>query len=278
MQVMTRPQPREMRTTPREIRAAVAPPAMAAGNDQSAVSEQSAVADIATPRMIGKRAFDLVVGSVLALAAVPLILVMAVAVAISLRTCRPFFFQQRLGRGGLRFTVPKLRTLPVHAPRSADKYAIASVRTTRLGAFLRRTHLDEIPQLLLVPSGRMSLVGPRPEMPWLLEKFDADFVAARLAVRPGCTGLWQVSNDYHKLIGETPEYDLYYVANAKVRLDVWVLLRTVAMTVAGSRARISGCDALPAWAGGRGSGVRRASKLRALEVPGTLSMATDGGM
>lgn len=272
MQVMTRPKAREMRATPGEMPAALAPPAMAAGN------EQSAVANLATRRMIRKRAFDVVVGSVLALAAVPLILVMAVAVSISLRTCRPFFFQQRLGRGGLRFTVPKLRTLPVHAPRSADKYEIASVRTTRLGAFLRRTHLDEIPQLLLVPSGRMSLVGPRPEMPWLLEEFDADFVAARLAVRPGCSGLWQVSNDYHKLIGETPEYDLYYVANVGVRLDVWVLLRTLAMTVAGSRARISGCDAVPAWAGGPGSGVRRVPKLRAPEVPGTLSMATDGGM
>ena len=193
-----------------------------------------------------KRVFDVTVGSVLAVVAVPLIVVLALAVCLSLRTCRPVFLQQRVGRWGRLFTVPKLRTLPLAAPSSADKYAIASVGTTRFCRFLRSTHLDELPQLFLVPTGRMSLVGPRPEMPWLLDTFDPDFVARRTSVRPGCSGLWQVSADCDKLIGEVPEYDLYYISHADVRLDIWILWQTVRTTL-GRRPTAPG-PAIPGWA------------------------------
>lgn len=178
--------------------------------------------------------------------------------AISLRTWQPFFFQQRTGRAGRSFTVAKLRTLPVGTPANADKYTIASVTTTRLGRFLRRTHLDELPQLLLVPGGSMSLIGPRPEMPSLLERFDPEFVAARSSVRPGCSGLWQVSRDADKLIGEAPEYDLLYVAHPSLRLDLWILWRTL-LTLAG-RPRITYPD-IPTWALRRSCAVGRIEEL-----------------
>lgn len=195
---------------------------------------------------LGKRAFDLVVGTALAVVAFPVIVLLAAAVCFSFRTWRPIFLQERVGRRGRRFTVPKLRTLPPSAPVDADKYVIASVPTTRLGRFLRRTHLDELPQLLLVPPGQMSLVGPRPEMPWLLERFDERFVATRSTVRPGCSGLWQVSGDAHKLIGEAPEYDLWYIAHAGVRLDLWILWCSV--LALGGRSPLVTCADVPQWA------------------------------
>ncbi|MDQ6945621.1 MAG: sugar transferase [Actinomycetota bacterium] len=192
----------------------------------------------------GKRIFDLIVGTVLAVVALPVILVLAVVVCISLGTW-PFFLQERVGRSGHSFLLPKLRTLPSHAPSAADKYSIAAVPTTAAARFLRNSHLDELPQLLLVPFGRMSLVGPRPEMPWLLATFNPSFVAARSQLRPGCTGLWQIGIGARKLIGECPEYDLCYVQHVNLRLDLWILWRSL-VVMAGGKPLTS--PALPRWA------------------------------
>jgi hypothetical protein len=94
--------------------------------------------------------------------------------------------------------------------------------------------------------GWMSLVGPRPEMPQLLARYPSEFAAARLQVRPGCTGLWQVSESSTKLIYETPEYDLAYVHNVGLLLDAWILGRTLRMWATGFPA--CGLDAVPSWA------------------------------
>lgn len=196
-------------------------------------------------RSSGKRLIDVILGTVLAVVSVPVILSFAVLVCLSLRTWRPFFVQERAGRGGRPFALPKLRTLPPDAPAAVDKYALSAVRTTRLGRFLRRTHLDELPQLLLVPIGRMSLVGPRPEMPWLLAAFDPGFVTTRSAVRPGCTGLWQISPDAGRLIGEAPEHDLYYLQHMSTRLDAWVIWQSLRVMAGG--APVSGAN-IPRWA------------------------------
>lgn len=193
---------------------------------------------------MAKRAFDVVATTMLLVLALPLLAVLAVAVSIDLRTWRPIFIQQRVGRGGALFRFPKLRSLPLGTPEDADKYAIATVATTRLGRLLRRTHLDELPQLLLVLTGRMSLVGPRPDMPALLERFGSAFVAARSRVRPGCTGLWQVGADAGKLIGEAPEYDLYYLRHRGLRLDCWILWRTVRLLLGGRPAQLA---EVPVW-------------------------------
>lgn len=178
--------------------------------------------------MMRKRTFDLVVGSLLAVAVVPVVVVLAVHSAISFRAW-PFFVQDRLGRDGRTFRILKLRSLPVSTPRYADKHQLVGISTTRLGRFLRAHHLDELPQLFLVPLGKMSLVGPRPEMPTLTATSDADFVALRSQVRPGCTGLWQVGAHSHLLIAEAPEYDLFYIHHRGFGLDLWILWRTVLM-------------------------------------------------
>jgi lipopolysaccharide/colanic/teichoic acid biosynthesis glycosyltransferase len=165
----------------------------------------------------------------MALVAIPLIIVLAIGSAIAFRAW-PIFVHRRTGRYGRAFHFPKIRSLPATAPRAADKYVILlGVQTNAFGRFLRSTHLDELPQLFLVPFGRLSLVGPRPEMPELADKYPTSFAVARTRVRPGCTGLWQISTASSGLIPENPQYDESYVANVGLRLDLWVLVRSVAV-------------------------------------------------
>ena len=189
-----------------------------------------------------KRAIDLIGGSLLAVVAVPLILLLATAGTVVWRA-NPFFVQERIGRDGRRFRLWKLRSLPVRAPAYADKYALNEVPIPWFGRMLRRLHLDELPQLFHVVSGKMSLVGPRPEMAFLHERMPADFAALRVSVRPGVTGLWQISPAVQGLILEAPEYDRAYVAASRLRLDVWILYRTLAQAVG---ARHVALDAVPA--------------------------------
>ena len=195
-----------------------------------------------------KRLFDIVLGTALAILVLPLVVILAVGVAISLRAW-PFFVHTRVGRDGRRFRLPKLRTLPPDAPQYADKYEIAAFLRKGLAGFLRRSHLDELPQLFLVPLGRLSLVGPRPEMPHLHENL-GDFGVARTAVRPGCVGLWQVSIGTQRLIGESPEYDLFYLRRWSVRFDLWIVFRYLTL-LAGLQSQVA-LEDVPSWATGPG--------------------------
>ena len=190
-----------------------------------------------------KRSIDVVVGTVLALLTLPVVLLLAAVSAVNLRAW-PFFVQTRIGAGGVPFRLVKLRTLPVSTNHYADKRAIESIPLTWVSRSLRRTHLDELPQLLLVPIGRMSLVGPRPEMGFLHERMPASFARRRTQVRPGCTGLWQIGHDYGEVIFEAPEYDLYYVDNRSRLLDLWIVWRTLTMTV---HHRTVSLAVVPAW-------------------------------
>lgn len=190
-----------------------------------------------------KRGIDVVVGTALALLALPVILVLAVVSALDQRAW-PFFVQTRIGLGGVPFRLVKLRTLPVSTDHYADKRAIESIPLTRISRTLRRTHLDELPQLFLVPFGRMSLVGPRPEMAFLHEQMHPSFATLRTEVRPGCTGLWQIGEGCGGLINEAPEYDLHYVHHQSLLLDSWIVWRTVSMVLGADLVSI---DDIPAW-------------------------------
>lgn len=191
-----------------------------------------------------KRVVDVSLGIVLATVALPVILVTAVASAVMFRAW-PFFVQHRVGRDGETFRFVKLRTLPPDAPRYADKYTVGRLQLPRLATAFRRYKVDELPQLLLVPLGRMSLVGPRPEMPSLHPILETRFATARTHVRPGCTGLWQISDRCHLLIGESPEFDEFYLRYHCLRLDVWILVRTIGVLL-GAR-QITLAD-VPTWA------------------------------
>ena len=178
---------------------------------------------------MAKRLFDLLFGTILLCLTVPLILILAVALTIDLRAF-PFFVQRRIGRGGVELGFLKLRTLPPDTPAYALKHEL-DVAISPLCSFLRRRHIDELPQLLHVLTGKLSLVGPRPRMPDSYEPVDPAYASARVTVPQGCTGLWQIGTDVELLPSEAPEYDLFYVRNATLRMDIWVLWRTALQTL-----------------------------------------------
>ena len=223
----------------------------------------------------GKRALDVVLGTVFALLALPVILVLAVAVACTLR-CWPFFVHERIGRDGVRFAFPKIRTLHPTTPRYTDKFALEAYRMPRLCRTLRRTHLDELPQLLLVPIGRLSLVGPRPKMPDDVEPVDWTYGKVRTTVRQGCTGLWQIGAHAHLEVKDAPEYDYFYVGNGSVRLDLWILWRTV-LNITGLGTPVA-LDDVPRWALGAGYSPVGVSDYLDLEVDALLTGEEDGSL
>lgn len=144
-----------------------------------------------------------------------------------------FFSQERVGLQGRRFRMYKLRTMYPHASRyDYCPNTPSDPRITRLGRFLRRTSFDELPQLINVLKGDMSLVGPRPEMPFIVEQY-SERHRQRLQVKPGLTGLWQLSGDRAFLIHENIEYDLYYIRNRSFFMDIAILLHTVVFAMRG---------------------------------------------
>jgi len=182
-----------------------------------------------------KRTIDLCASLVAIVALLPLYL--GLVILIKFDSPGPVFFrQQRIGHHGQEFTIYKLRTMyvdtPVHmlTPNSAD-----DPRITRVGRFLRRTSFDELPQLLNVFKGDMSLVGPRPEMPFIVEAY-TEYQRQRLMVIPGVTGLWQISGDRALQIHENLEYDLYYIANRSLSLDLAILFQTAFSVIRGTGA------------------------------------------
>lgn len=173
----------------------------------------------------GGAAALLVVGS-------PLFLVLAILIKLDSKG-RALFRQERVGLNGRRFRMFKFRTMYTNAPSYGySPKEPDDPRITRLGRFLRRTSLDELPQLLNVLLGNMSLVGPRPEMPFIVATYNERH-AQRLQVRPGITGLWQLSGDRHYLIHENIEYDLYYIQHRNFFMDLAILLHTTIFAMRG---------------------------------------------
>jgi exopolysaccharide biosynthesis polyprenyl glycosylphosphotransferase len=172
-----------------------------------------------------KRAMDIAVASIGLVLAAPLL----AWVCWRLRRCgvSPFFVHERVGRGGETFRMVKLRTLRddttpyENAPRDAS-----DERITPYGAWLRATSIDEIPQLWNVLRGEMSMVGPRPEMPFIVARYD-EWQRRRLAVKPGITGLWQILGRKDLPMHDNLQYDFYYIRNRSLAQDASILLRTV---------------------------------------------------
>ena len=147
------------------------------------------------------------------------------------------FRQRRVGRLGKTFYILKFRSMYVDAPRyERSPRHERDPRITRVGRTLRRLSLDELPQLLNVIRGEMSLVGPRPEMPFLVRRHKARH-HERLKAVPGLTGLWQISPARACPIHESIEYDLYYLHHWSFFLDLAILCRTVGAVFRGIGAR-----------------------------------------
>lgn len=179
-----------------------------------------------------KRVLDVIGSLALLILGLPIFLVLGVL--IWLDSGRPVLFRQkRIGKGGQSFSMYKLRTMHTEAsPYDFSPKQASDPRITRLGKFLRRTSLDELPQLLNVLEGSMSLVGPRPEMPFIVAGYN-DRHRRRLQVKPGITGLWQLSGDRAFLIHENIEYDLYYIQYRNFFMDAAILLHTLVFAMRG---------------------------------------------
>jgi exopolysaccharide biosynthesis polyprenyl glycosylphosphotransferase len=153
---------------------------------------------------------------------------------------RVFYTQERIGKDGRKFTIMKFRTMVENAEsRTGAVYASDNdPRITKIGRFLRKWRLDEIPQLLNVIKGDMSLIGPRPEREVFIREFEEKipFYTQRLLVRPGLTGWAQAKYPYASSIEQTEEklqYDLYYIKNMSFILDVVVFLKTIRVVLFG---------------------------------------------
>jgi lipopolysaccharide/colanic/teichoic acid biosynthesis glycosyltransferase len=181
-----------------------------------------------------RRALDIVVSSLgLALGAPVLALAM---LAIRLETPGAVLYRQlRAGREGRPFEVIKLRTMVDGAEHMGAGLAVNAddSRVTRVGAFLRRTSLDELPNLVNVLRGEMSLIGPRPTLPVQVEQY-SDRQRGRLAIKPGITGWAQVNGRAALPWAERIELDLYYIEHRSLALDLKILRGTVAMVLGGA--------------------------------------------
>jgi len=179
-----------------------------------------------------KRVLDVSASALLLLALAPLLL--ALAWLVRRQTGASAIFRQtRIGLHGAPFTMLKFRTMtPAADPYDQAPSEPEDQRITRTGRFLRRWSLDELPQLLNVLRGEMSLVGPRPEMPFIVEQYEP-WQRRRLDAKPGITGLWQIMGRKDLPLRDNLEYDFYYIRNWSIWLDLTILLRTLPAVLSG---------------------------------------------
>ena len=175
---------------------------------------------------ITKRLIDVCISTICILINLPLWLIIAILIRLDSEGAA-LFRQNRVGRFGKIFKMYKFRTMY----KNTNKYELAPQRVndrriTRIGRLLRKFSLDELPQLINVLKGEMSLVGPRPEMPFIVEKYE-DWQRRRLDVRPGITGLWQIIGRKTLLLHENLQYDFYYIRNQSFISDIAILLKTI---------------------------------------------------
>lgn len=177
-----------------------------------------------------KRAFDVFASlAALILLAVPMLII---AAAVKISSPGPAFYrQERLGLNGKKFVILKFRSMRMNAERSGAAWSGGDLddRITRVGRFLRKTRLDELPQLFCTLTGSMTLVGPRPERECFYREFEKHVhgFSERLKVKPGITGLAQVSGGYDLSPQEKVVYDVNYIKNRSVGLDLRILFKTV---------------------------------------------------
>jgi len=184
---------------------------------------------------IGKRTLDLAVSLLVILLTLPLWVL--AALLIKRESPGPVFFTQaRIGRDGQSFKMYKFRTMHMHLSGDAPTpRSHADPRITNIGRWLRRFSLDELPQFLNVLRGEMSVVGPRPEMQFIVDKYSS-LERERLRVKPGITGLWQISYARQMAIHENLDYDLYYIEHQSLLLDLVIISLTSFAVVKGTGA------------------------------------------
>jgi exopolysaccharide biosynthesis polyprenyl glycosylphosphotransferase len=186
-----------------------------------------------------KRVMDILLALIGLILTIPILLFFCIA--IKLETPGPaFYLQERVGRNGKYFNVIKLRSMGVDAEKKGAQWADKNdPRVTKIGAFIRKTRIDEIPQLLNVLQGDMSMIGPRPERPMFTAQFNEEIpgFVKRLVVKPGVTGWAQVNGGYDITPKEKLELDLYYIENRSLIKDIKIIFKTIRIVLTGEGAR-----------------------------------------
>lgn len=213
-----------------------------------AIARAGADADARLGYRVAKRTLDIVLSVALLVLLAPLLLLVAIAIRLDSRG-PALFLQERLGRNGVPFRMVKFRSMRTDVSHEAHRAYVEALidgeadtqenggngqvyklveddRITRVGRIIRRTSIDELPQLLNVLAGTMSLVGPRPPLGYEVERYRGHHFA-RMVARPGVTGLWQVSGRNALGFEEMISLDLAYIRRSSMRLDLKILVRTL---------------------------------------------------
>ncbi len=212
-------------------------------DNEGVVAEDFGQAPSSRYNRCGKRIMELAI--VVLLLPVTVVLIAACALLIKILSSGPVFYrQERVGQDGKPFGLLKLRTMtPDAESKTGPAWAVEDdSRVTGIGRLLRRTRLDELPQLFQVLTGQMALIGPRPERPQFVRQFaqDVPFYLTRLNVPPGITGWAQVNLHYDGCpadVSEKLRYDLYYIRHLSLWLDLKILYHTVGVVIRGTGAR-----------------------------------------
>lgn len=186
-----------------------------------------------------QRTVDIVLSLIGCIVGIPFIIIFGLLIKIE--DGGPITYkQERLGRYGKEFYVYKLRSMRTDAEKFGAQWAEKDdPRVTKVGKFIRKTRIDEIPQLWNILKGDMGIIGPRPERSFFVKEFEEkyDHFVYRLAVKPGLTGWAQVNGGYEMDPGEKLVYDLEYIRNRSLLFDIKIILKTVAVLFAGDGAR-----------------------------------------
>lgn len=189
---------------------------------------------------IYKRILDIISSLLGLVIGLPIMVIIAILIKIEDRG--PIFYtQERLGKNEKKFLVYKMRSMRVDAEKhgGAQWAQKDDPRVTKIGKFIRKTRIDEIPQLFNILKGDMSLIGPRPERPELTYEFDKEIPGfiERLYIKPGLTGLAQVNGGYDISPKDKLKWDMIYIKNRSILLDISIILKTVGVVFTGEGAR-----------------------------------------
>ncbi|WP_397252178.1 sugar transferase [Peribacillus simplex] len=182
---------------------------------------------------------DFIISFLMLLLLTPVLALFCILIPLD-STGSPFFYQQRLGLDGKPFNIIKLRSMGIDAEKNGPTWASQNdPRVTRIGAFIRKTRIDEIPQLINVLKGDMSLIGPRPEREYFYREFETFLPGfkSRLYVKPGITGWAQVNGGYDLTPKEKLNFDLYYIQHRSFTMEIKIFLRTLTIVFTGNGAR-----------------------------------------
>ncbi|OUB88996.1 hypothetical protein BK784_27090 [Bacillus thuringiensis serovar medellin] len=188
---------------------------------------------------VGKRTFDVIFSLFMLVIILPILSLFCVIIPLE-SPGSPFFCQERLGKNGKRYIIYKLRSMCKNAEPNGPQWAQQDdERITKIGKFIRRTRIDELPQFINILKGDMSIVGPRPERQFFYDKFKEcipDY-KDRLVIKPGLTGWAQINGGYNITPQKKLSYDLNYIKHRTFRLDLYIIYKTIFIILSGDGAR-----------------------------------------